>query len=64
MKSSSSNKKTEIDKILMANCYLLKCKLNGDCKKADLAQKYLTILITESLTNCLKNGDKKNTIIF
>ena len=50
MKSFQSKEKPDVDTILTANWYLLKCKLNDNCcSESDLARKYLTTLISKSL---------------
>lgn len=46
--------KPEVDTILVANCYLLKCKLSDD-NKSDLARKYLTSLIAKALKERTEN---------
>ncbi len=61
MKIFQSKDKPEVDTILAANCYFLKCKLENNCEKSELARKYLTLLINKTLT---KRVEKKiNTSI-
>lgn len=43
-------KKQEIDSILLANTYLVKCKLQSSpCDRQELARKYLTSQIKKTL---------------
>jgi hypothetical protein len=61
MKIFQSKDKPEVDTILAANCYFLKCKLENNCEKSELARKYLTLLIKKTLTKRVEN--KINTSI-
>ena len=48
--------KQDIDSILLANCYFLKCKFDNPlCQKTDLARRFLLRKIRKALT---KKGDK------
>jgi hypothetical protein len=61
MKIFQSKDKPEVNTILAANCYFLKCKLENNCEKSELARKYLTLLIKKTLTKRVEN--KINTSI-
>jgi hypothetical protein len=49
MKFFQSKEKPEVDTILAANCYFIKCKFEKNCEKTDLARKYLTSLVNKAL---------------
>jgi len=52
--------KQVIDSILLANSYLICCKLNKvDCPKSDLARKYLISKIKKALLEKKKSNSKK-----
>jgi hypothetical protein len=61
MESFQSKGKSEVDTILVANCYFIKCKLENNCEKSELARKYLTSLIKRTLSQRIEN--KVNTTI-
>ena len=61
MKSFQSVEKPEVDSILRANCYFMKCKFGNNCEKSELARKYLTSLIKKAL--CQRVENKVNTTI-
>jgi hypothetical protein len=55
MDSFQSKEKPEVDTILTANFYFLKCKLEKNCEKTELARKYLTSLINKALNDRSEN---------
>lgn len=61
MRFFQSKDKHEVNTILAANRYFLKCKLEENCEKSELARKYLTSLIKRTLTERVEN--KVNTSI-
>lgn len=61
MSNFQSKEKTEVDNILNANWYLLKCKfLEKNCNKSELARKYLTSLIKKTLNQRIESQIKSN----
>jgi len=53
--------KQVIDSILLANSYLISCKIrnNGNCPKSELARKYLVSKIEKALLEKKKINSKK-----
>jgi hypothetical protein len=47
---------SEVDKILAANCYFIKCKFEKNCKKTELSRKYITFLINKTLKKRYKEA--------
>ena len=65
MKSFQSIDKTEVDTILVANEYILKCKFDNKCsEKTSLARKYLTSLINRALKQKIENKIKTSSLIY
>jgi hypothetical protein len=63
MKFFQSKDKPEVDTILSANCYFLKCKfLEKNCSKSELARKYMTSLIKKALNQRIESQVKSTSI--
>lgn len=56
MKSLTVVDKPEIEAILAANFYLLKCRLENNCQKSSLARKLLTSLVKKALAQRVKKA--------
>jgi hypothetical protein len=57
--------KTEVDSILLANSYLIKCKLdNCEPQRIDIARKYLTSKINKALNKRTLENQKNKTLSF
>ena len=52
--------KDELDDILLANWYFIKCKIERPCcKKTDLARKFLDCIIKKVLTRKVRTDKNK-----
>lgn len=58
--------KEVIDSILLANFYLISCKINNgnNCQKSDLARKYLVSKIKKALIDRKKFQSKRPSSYF
>ena len=53
--------KQDIDSILLANCYFIKCRFDNPlCAKTDLARRFLLRKIRKALTRKIEKSQKSN----